>query len=152
MGRRMSPEREREYAELHAYIDAYSTHVHGIDPANPIHPTNVAKEILAKFGKSTALDGLRQAANDTVEELRHRDVGYLKQVDQVLAKHGVLTFSEVCRRYAASYRKILKRGKIKTETEYYLIAGALADAASACDAEERQQMQRMAIEYEKSAA
>jgi hypothetical protein len=41
MSRKMSLEREREYSELHAYLDFYSTYVSGIDPNDPIHPTNV---------------------------------------------------------------------------------------------------------------
>ena len=152
MTRPLSHEREREYAELHAYIDAYATHVMRIDPANPSHPTNVGKQILANYGKSKALDGLRQAANDTVEQLKGRDLAYVKRMDQLLAKHGTLTFTEICRRYGSSYRRILKRGKIKTETEYYLVAGVLADAASRSSAAERKRLQRMVHEYESAAA
>ena len=152
MTRPTPPEREREYAELHAYIDVYSTHVIGIDPSNPIHPTNVGKQILAKYGKSKALDGLRQAANDTVEQLKDRDLEYLKRMDRLLAKHGAPPFSEICRRYGSSYRKMLKRGKIKTETEYYLVAGILADAASPSNAADRQKLQRLVDDYESAAA
>ena len=65
----MSPEREREYAELHAFIDFIATDVSGIDPADPIDPTNVGKRIVTEYGKSKALEGLKQAVNDTVEDL-----------------------------------------------------------------------------------
>ena len=64
MPRTMSPEREREYAELHAYLDYFSTHISGIDPSDPIHPTNVGRGIVEKYGRSKALDGLKQAVND----------------------------------------------------------------------------------------
>lgn len=44
MPQRMSKEKEREYSELQAYLDYYSTHVLGLDPASPIHPTNVGRQ------------------------------------------------------------------------------------------------------------
>jgi len=54
MPRPMSPAREQEYADLNAFLDFYSTHVSGIDPANPIHPTNVGRRIVAEYGRSKA--------------------------------------------------------------------------------------------------
>jgi hypothetical protein len=50
MSRKISPEREREYSELHAYLDFYSTHVSDIDPNDPIHPTNVGSRLLTFLG------------------------------------------------------------------------------------------------------
>jgi len=42
-----------------------STKVSGIDPADPIHPTNAEKRIVAEYGKSKALHGLKQAVQVT---------------------------------------------------------------------------------------
>jgi len=151
MARSMSPEREREYSELHAYLDFYSTNVIGIDPADPIHPTNVGKRIVAEYGKSKALDGLKQAVNDTVEELSGKSPDYIQRLDAALRENGLLTFSEVRRRYASSYKRILKRGKIKTETEYYLVAGVLADFTSLASDEERATLEQLTSQYEQSA-
>ena len=151
MSRQMSPEREREYAELHAFLDFYSTHIFGIDPANPIHPTNVGKKIVAEFGRSRALDGLKQAANDTIENLSGQSIEYVTQLDAALREKGILTFSEVRRRYASSYKRILKRGKIKTETEYYIIAGVLADFSSVATEEEREILSHLLAHYEQHA-
>jgi hypothetical protein len=147
----MSPEREREYAELNAYLDWYSTNVSGIDPANPIHPTNVGKRIVAEYGKSKALDGLKQAVNDTVEELIDQPPDYIGKLDETLREAGLLTFSEVRRRYASSYKRILKRGSIKNDTEYYLIAGVLADFTTSADDDERATLGQLISEYERNA-
>ncbi len=84
MPRPMSPERELEYAELHGFLDFISTYVSGIDPADPVHPTNVGKAILATFGKSKALQGLKQAVNDTVEMLRGQPLDYIQRLDAEL--------------------------------------------------------------------
>lgn len=147
MPRQMSTEREREYAELHAYLDWFSTHVTGIKPSDPVHPTNVGKRIVAEYGRSKALDGLRQAVNDTVEELSDKPLEYVQRLDARLRDHGILTHSEVRRRYASSFRRIMKRGKIKTDTEYYLVAGILADTSSLATDEERALLERFAGEY-----
>ena len=144
----MSQEREREYAELHAYLDFHSTHVMGIDPANPIHPTNVGKRIVEKFGRSKALDGLKQAVNDTVEDLSDQPLEYIQRLDAALRGRGIITFSEIRRRYASSYKRILKRGKIKTDTEYYIVAGILADFSSIASDDERGILEKLASEYE----
>jgi len=151
MPRQMSPEREREYAELHAYLDFYSAHVSGIDPANPIHPTNVGKRIVAEYGRSKALDGLKQAVNDTVEDLSGQSLEYIQGLDAALREHGILTFSEVRRRYASSYKRIVKRGKIESETEYYIVAGVLADFSSLATAEERTLLGQLVAQYEQGA-
>jgi hypothetical protein len=147
----MSPEREREYSELHAYLDFYSTHVSGIDPNDPIHPTNVGIRIVAEYGRSKALDGLKQAVNDTVEELSDQPPEYVQKLDAALREEGILTFSEIRRRYASSYKRIVKRGVIRTETEYYLIAGVLADYSSLVTYEERALLESLVAQYEQRA-
>ena len=149
MPRQMSPEREREFGELHAYLDFYATNVKGIDPANPIHPTNVGKRIVAEYGRSKALDGLKQAAHDTVESLSGAPFEYIQRLDTALRDLRIITFSEVRRRYAASYKRILKRGKIGSETEYYVIVGVLADSSSLADSQERLILAQLVADYDK---
>jgi hypothetical protein len=139
----MSPEREREYAELHAYLDYFSTHISGIDPSDPMHPTNVGRGIVEKYGRSKALEGLKQAVNDTVEELSGKPLEYIRAFDSALHERGLLTFSEARRRYATAYARILKRGCINTETEYYLVAGILADTSSQATDQERARLEQM---------
>ena len=151
MPRQMSSEREREYAELHAFLDFVSTNVSRIDPTDPIHPTNAGKGIVAEYVKSKALEGLRQAIHDTVEQLAHRPAEFLSKLDAALRESQIITFSEVRRRYAASYRRLLKRRHIKTETEYYLVRGILSDVSSLASHSERAALDAMLISYENEA-
>jgi len=146
----MSPEREHEYKELHAYLDFYSTHVLGIDPSSPTHPTNVGNRVVEGFSRSIALEGLKQAVNDTVEDLSHQPLEYIQLLDTALHEQGIVTFSEIRLRYSSSYKRILKRGNIKNETEYYIIAGILADLESIANEEERSNLEQFAMQYEKS--
>jgi len=128
MPRQMSPERQKEYADLNAYIDCFATHVQGIDPDDPVHPTNAGKQIVADYGKSAALQGLR--------------------LNTLMREQGIVTFSEVCRRYSRLYKRVLKNGTIKSETEFHLIAGILADASPKPDSDERAKLEQLVAEFE----
>lgn len=147
----MSPEKEREYEILEAYLDAFATYIWKIDPAEAYHPTNAGKKIVEQYGKSKALEGLRQAVNDTVQELTGRSPAYLARVDEILSSCGVLTFSEIYRRHTTKYKKILKCSKLKTETEYYLAKGMLDDLDSIASPEERATLAKLIADYEQRA-
>jgi hypothetical protein len=101
----MSAEREREYEELQAFLDFIATHVFGIDPANPTHPTNVGRKIAAEFGKSMALRGLRQAINDVLEVLADKPSDVISSLDIALEERQIITLSEVRHRYRRSGRE-----------------------------------------------
>jgi hypothetical protein len=147
----MTPEREREYNELLGYVGLFATAVWQICPTSEIHPANVIEGIVQQFGKSKALVGLRQAANDTVEATSHWNSEARVAVDEACRAAEVLTLSEVTRRYSASYKRILKRGFIKNETEYYLINGILVDQGSEILDDERTYLQRLTEAFEHKA-
>lgn len=139
----MSPEREKEYQELYAYLDFYMTNVNGIAPDSQLNLAAVSVGIIEKYGKSKALIGLRQAVNDTIEDLQRCPKEYIEILDDALRKAGALTASEIRRRYAASYQRVLRRGNIKNETEYHLINGIVVDLTSEVSADERALLQSM---------
>ena len=146
MRRPMSPERENEYAELSAYINFFATVTLGISPSDPSHPCNA--RIAERFGRSQALQGVRQAANDSIAALRSRPVAEIRLLDAGLRDASLITFSEVSRRYGRTYQRILKRGRIANETECYLVAGLLSDLTAAASETERAELQRLVEEFE----
>lgn len=148
MPRKMSPEREQEYAELTAFVDFYSTIVLRIDPSSAIHPTNVGLRIAAEHGRSRALAGVKMAVNDIVGALQSLSLEGVQLFDAAAQERNLLTLYEIRRRYGASYSRILKRGRIKNDVEYYLIAGLLADQTSGCTEEEFAVMQKLTDDYE----
>lgn len=150
MPRRMSHEREIEYAELRGYMDYFSTHIYGIDPKDPTHPTNAIDRAVAAVGKSRALDGLKQAINDTVEALEDLTPESILSLDMSLREKGLITASEVRRRYSAAYKRIIRRGEIRDNDEYYIIAGLLADVSLESNDYERENLEEMVASYELS--
>ncbi|UUZ54163.1 hypothetical protein LP419_38170 [Massilia sp. H-1] len=139
----MTPERENEYNELLGYVGFFATIVWRIDPASPTHPANVIEGIVQQFGKSKALVGLRQAANDTIEETSNWNSEARAVADDGFRAAGVVTVSEIIRRYSTSYKRIVKRGFIKNETEYYVINAILVNQGSAISDGERACLQRL---------
>jgi hypothetical protein len=148
MARPMSPEREKEYADLLAFLDFHSKHLVKNHPTGGFDLITEAKRIAEKYGKSKGLEGLRQAVNDVIEELSDLTPDSVKLVDGALRGASLRTLSELRREYGATYRKILRRGSIKTETEYYLMNGFVIDLASEVPHEERKLLQEMVQTYE----
>ena len=148
MARSLSPDREREFQELLAFVAFYTEHVDGVNPTASFNMEAVCAGIVAQYGKSRALEGLRQATNDIVEDLSGRPADGVAALDEALSAAGLLTASEVRRRYAASYKRIVKRGLIRNDTEYYLINGIVVDLTSAISEEERAALQQLLNAYE----
>jgi hypothetical protein len=129
MARRMSPVREREFEKLAAFIDYHATQFGRIDPTSPTHPTSSLAEIVGKVGKSKALEGLRQAANDIIESLSASSQEEVSRIDDELRAAGIVTVSELLVNHSRLFQKILKRGSIRNETEYYLVKGIVDGTA-----------------------
>lgn len=146
----MTPEREKEYDELLAYVGHFATVVRKISPTAEIHPAKTIERVVGEFGKSKALMGLRQAANDTIEDTSNWSSEAKSTVDEAFKSAGIVTVSEIARRYSASYKRIVKRGVIKNETEYYLIHAVLIDQGNAITDDERALLQKLVEKYEAS--
>ena len=151
MPRAISTEREHEYGELLAYVSFFSTNVMRIEPSSPVHPATAIQAIVAQFGKSKALVGLRQATNDTVEHIRGWNSEAVGALDEALRAAGTLTASEVRRRYGSSFSKVVKRGSIKTDTEYDLVAGIVNDLTTQISSQDRLSLGRFLAAYEAGA-
>lgn len=158
MKRSMSPEREAEFSELLAFVSfaapvvfQVTSHNSGHVSANFEHDiSSTVDSIIATYGKSKALVGLRQSVNDIVEQTCDWPAGARAYLDDALNAAGIITLSEVSRRYAASYKRILKRGTIRNDTEYYLVNGIVVDQASGISDEERAHLQELVDAYEAS--
>ena len=151
MARPVSQEREREYAELNAFLDMYATHFMKIDPASPTHPTNAGKRIVAAVGKSKALIGLRQAINDSLEALQDLTPEQVAQLDRALRQSGIITLTELRRRHSRKYKAIFKRGVIRNEMEYYMVKAVLDGCAVSLSDTELTHLGSMLMTFEQAA-
>lgn len=147
MARAMSQEKEQEFAELEAFVDFYATAMMGIDRANPIHPSIQLRGIAAQVGKSKALIGLRQAVNDCLEWADDATPEEISALDSALKSRGIVTFTELLVRKSRKYRAVLKRGCIRDDTEYYMVAAAASELSIAMTEDERRQLDSMLAGY-----
>lgn len=122
MAKPLSSEQEKEREELDAFLGFFITHVHGIAADSPIHPNNTVKGVIAQFGPSKALAGLRQAINDVIEATRPWQPAAIEALNAECSSRNLVTLSELRRRYSNRYKAIVKRGRVRSETEYYLVA------------------------------
>ena len=105
-------------------------------------------DIAEKHGRSKALEGLRQAANDIIEDLSHIPSEEVASIDEAMHDLGLLPLSELRRRYASAYTRVVKRGQIRSDTEYYLIKNIVVDLANSVSDAERDQLQGLLDAYE----
>lgn len=121
-----------------------------MDATSSVSLATVCSGIVEQYGKSKALEGLRQAANDIIEDLSDRPADGVAALDEALRVAGLLAASEVRRRYASSYKRIVRRGSIRDDTEYYLINGIVVDLGNGTPDEERAMLQRLLDAYERA--
>jgi hypothetical protein len=146
---RRSNRAEIEYAQLRKFFEFYVARyvdAGGLPPEG--HP--VARlELLEKKNASTARVGLDQAINDCIEMSMGFEPAEVRKVDVELDALGIVTLSEVRRRYAKHFTKIKARGSIKNETEYHLVRNILLDRTEKT-AQEQSLLTKMIDDYESS--
>ena len=89
------------------------------------------------------------AINDIVEDTFHFDPAEVGKLDSALRSRGIITLSELRKRYSKDYKKIMKRGQIKNETEYYLLRNVLDDPTEKTP-EERELLAKLISDYERA--
>lgn len=130
---------------VHALMDlaaARSTHVE-------IQQFDALDEAELKAPKRT-LAGWHMAVNDCMEMSSDWHADQVKAADALLHHHGLMTLSEARRRYSKKVEGILNRGRIRSDVEYYIVAGLVADLASQISEEDRARLEVMANRYQRS--
>lgn len=145
----MQKESKLEYAKMKDFLSFYAEQYLKVESLPPEKRPIATLEALEKKSMKKAFNGLRQAINDCVEMSFHFDHREVEKLDSQLRSRGIVTLSELRRRYSKNYAKIMKRGQIKNETEYYLIRNVLDDPTEKAP-EERELLGKMISDYEGS--
>jgi hypothetical protein len=143
----MQKEAELEYAKMKDFLSFYAERYLKAEGLSPDKQPIASLEALEKRSMKAASSGLRQTINDCVEMSLHFDYAEIDKLDSELRSRGIVTLSELRRRYSKSYAKIKKRGRIKNETEYYLVRNVLYDPTEKA-AEERKFLEELISDYE----
>jgi hypothetical protein len=137
---------QREYAAMKDFLSFYAEGYLKIERLPPEQRPIATLEALEKKSLKKAFSGLRQAINDCVEmslRLPHAEV---EKLDAQLRARGIVTLSELRRQYSKAYARIVKRGRINDEMEYYLVHNIMNDPTEKT-AEERRLLEQLTQAY-----
>jgi hypothetical protein len=138
---------EPEYAELKAFFVEWE-HEFPPSPSLPAeHYPVAALNDMERQSRSRARLGLGMAINDILEESWSFSPARVAELDAKFRGKGVLQLSELRRRYSRQFRGILKRGRIRNETEYYLVQGILASFTTDASEDERRLLEDFSAAY-----
>ena len=128
------------------YVDLFIPPTHRSH--EPEHQPLAFLSNLEKTSLANAKKGLQMAVNDVVEMSSDWPPNRLAEAGARFAAAGALTLSAVRRRYSKKYLQILKRGVIRSETEYYLVKGIVDGGGIEPGATEAAQLQATLTDFE----
>lgn len=105
-------------------------------------------EQLEQTSPAKAGQGLRMAINDCLEMSSGWSAERVRALDKEMMQAGVVTLSEMRGRYSRAYSRVLSRGKINSEIEYYLIKGVREFGGGVLDAMAIENLERLLQIYE----
>jgi len=143
----MRQEPDIEYSELKEFFSFYSDRYLNVGSLPPEKRPMANLRALEEKNMKTALNGLRQAINDCIEMSFHLDPKEVGKLDKQLRERSIVTLSELRRRYSKKYAAIVKRGRIRSDTEYYLIRNVLDDPTTKAEGE-REVLENLVADYE----
>ena len=94
-----------------------------------------------------ARSGLGMAINDTLEMSWDMPAEEVQAIDAEFKSEGILTLSELRRRYSRQFKALLKRGRIRNEVEYYLVTGIIASFTGNAKEDERKRLEALVSDF-----
>jgi hypothetical protein len=143
----MQDELQFEYAKLKEFLSFFVERYLKAEGLPPEQQPVACLERLESKSLKMAFNGLRQAINDCVEMSLHFDNSEVEKLDSALRTRGIVTLSELRRRYSKNYAKIIKRGQVNNDTEYYLLRNVLFDPAEKTS-DERKLLEKLISDYD----
>lgn len=139
-----------DYQLLKTFLDR---HFEWYTPKYPTTPPGLPSHFLENIEKTSlasAKKGLSMALNDIAEESANWAPEQIAVADARFLAAGTLTLSEIRRRYSKKYLQILKRGEIRSETEYYLLKGIRDGGGIEAGATEGQQIEALMAAFRRT--
>lgn len=111
------------------------------------HPLTVLARLEAA-SPSKARQGLVMAVRDLVEASIDWPAEKVAEFDRHLAAHGATTLSKARVDYSKKFSKILERGMIRNEQEYFLVKGVRDGGVFSSDSDNAKLLMLMMMRYE----
>jgi hypothetical protein len=111
------------------------------------HPIAVL-DAMAQKAPARARQGLGMMIGDLIEDTGRLPASEVKRIDAEFANAGLPTLSEMRLRFMRQVTRILKRGSIRNDEDYYLIRNAVEGLA----ANEQERLWELLADYESRCA
>ena len=108
-----------------------------------------ALEAMEKDSPRRAADALMMMINDCLEMSSDWRGEEVRAFDAELESKNIITLTTLRRQYSKQYARVLKRGKINSEGEYYLLKGMLDGGSADMVPNEIATLTQLLTDYEK---
>ena len=108
--------------------------------------------IVAQYGNSKALTGLRMALSDTLQMTSTRTAKWVCEFDERCRTAGIKSLSEFRVAYWSKYKRVLVRGKINNHEQFDMVSAVVSDMAIPIPASDRDKLSEMLQSYEQKIA
>jgi len=147
----MADQPDDDFERLKTFLGVFSERYMSIERLPPEHRPLACLEYVEKtFGMKRARSSLQVAINDIIARSDRFDFEEVRSLDADLRANGVITLSELRVRFSKKYRSIIRRGKIRTVEEYYLLK-EIVDASIEVPAEARSTIEGILVDFEERA-
>lgn len=114
-----------EYQNLKLFLDFFSTRFFYTKAMTAENNLMTALAEMEKKTPARAVDALSMMINDCLEMSSDWRAEKVAPIDSELKVLGIITLTELRHQYSKQYARVIKRGKINSEEEYYLLKGIL---------------------------
>jgi hypothetical protein len=119
MSRRLSPEKQLELERLSRTLSVVAAWA---DPLSGLPPEGETfAKVIARESEARNLPGLQMILNDLVAMTQAAALDQRQDLDRQLQERAGVTLSSLMQRQFATVERILKRGKLTSEQQYYLV-------------------------------
>jgi hypothetical protein len=138
---------EPEYADLKAFFITWKQEFPPTSSLPAEHHPVAVLNAMEQQSRAQARLGLGMAINDILEESWGFSPARVAEIDAKFRTKNILQRSELRQRYSRQFRGILKRGRIRNDTEYYLVQGILASFTTGASENERRLLEDFSASY-----
>jgi hypothetical protein len=135
------------YKKLHAILWEFQAKQWGMDSDVDSSPVKVL-ERWEKRSESMARKGLKETLRDTLTQMIDYPEDIKTEMNKNLKQNNYPTIQLLSAQIRNTPKKVISRGKIKDDDEYYVIKEFLDDLESDISTEEREKFNEIIIDFE----
>ena len=100
------------------------------------------------FVEGRSVTGFRQAVNDVIEMQEDLEPWQIHEIDKRLSEIGLPTLSAMSEKKFRTLLSIIGRGRIRSDSEYYIVNSYISDAdQSKISPSEKQRAEQLLFDY-----